>query len=522
MNFCGNPTLQYLWPRYLPNDAIVDPFWAHLQALIINRLKILPIMQTYKTGALKCIEQLRIVPKSCRDEKGKPLFEDLPDEVYLSDEYSEQELSILRTIGLRDIETNQVLDRLKADLKSDALLSRMKGIFTSDGWHTNCARLLLHEARASMSLLEEIKSLEMIPLQDFSWTSIKSGPVYDHHINNVGIPLDLGLRLLHPCAALYPARKELFDYMGVKNCDTSYVKKLIVGKYAKWNNVNLASSVRHLYFLFKHCSEDEESIHRTMFLYDAKNVPVYRVRVALGRPEMIIDDIYLDTPGPYDVRAICTNDSVSDAFNIHIINQAYMECEEASSVLHKLPWKTWLEKHGGVLRSPRLVDAHDPKKLSSFFEWIIKTRSDLLLGILKTHWKAYEGFFDDPMESNGSAVLAMLQEAKLPCSNGESVPLHKTFLPLEENLKLADELGTKDDIRFLKLPLDLPKASLEQWGFLGAFGVGYEDNVNFCLEALRSISSRRNQDQPQQRRNSIKIYEAIEQRTKAAEYPRLR
>ena len=519
VHFCENPTLQYLWPRYLPNDAIVDPFWAQLRDLIAFRLEQVPILRTYETGALRCIQDLRIVSKSFLDEGGKPLFEDLEDEVYLSNKYSGEELEILKTIGLKPLAIKHVWDRLEADLNKAT--STMKDPQTSASWHSRSAGYLLVCANFQAQALKAMKNFELIPLRDGSWTSINSDAVFHHETHGIEIPVDLGLRILAPEAAANPARKKLFDYLGVTYCDDSYVRKLIVGKYAKWSNVNLASSVSHLRFLF-YLSPEDEPIDRTIFLFDAEHNPVYRVRVALGRPEMIVDDLYMDIPGMYNVSSICPKRSGIKSFNIHMINPKYMELEKAATPLHGMSWNTWLEKYGGVLHSPRLIDAHDSKKLSSFFDWIIKRRPNLLLGILKTHWQAYKGLFNDTEKATESTILATLRGVKRRCSNGDDVPLCNTFLPLPELLKLAEELGATEDFRFLQLPSDLPEASLEQWGFLIIFGSGFEQNIDFYLEALRSISSRRTQDQNKDRSTLIKIYEAIEERARVDDHPRLR
>ena len=478
----------------------------------MSRLALVPVLRSWRTGTLKRIGQLKYIPSDACDDEGEPLFEDLADEIYLSYEYSEKEVSKLRFIGLKDISMIELWSRVQADLKSRS--SRMKDSQTTFEWHTRCAQFLLSNATPGQNL-RQLQGLEMLPLRDGSWTSVAAGSVFYPQIDRVNVPVDLGFRLLAPTPARHPTRKQLFDVIGVKRCDPTEVKKLIVRKYAKWNNVDLNSSVSHIRFLYYHCPANEQPVDKTMFLFDAERAPVYRTRVALGRLEMIVDDIYFDTPGAYNVRTLCAGRAGTRAFNIHIIHPAYLAEDYVRAFGGSRIPDDWLQKHAGVLHSPRLVDRNNPLELSYLFKWIVKDRTSSLLGILKTHWQTYEN-------SMKQEIVAALQKVKLECSNGKDVCLPDAFIPLPNLLLVAKRLGVKDDIRFLKLPYENDKGSTKNWLFLQIFGVGVNEDLNFYLGALAAFKSRNRAAQIQHRSTLLKIYEAIEERAHVNDYSRLR
>ena len=482
-----------------------------LKELISSRLSLKPVLRSWSNDGLKCIKELKYLRPNCLDINGEPLFRDLTDGIYLSNRYMAEDVRILREFGLKNISVKQVWNRVRSDLNSPR--SRMKSQETSADWHSRSSEMILSYV-TQHSDLESVQAFAMLPLQDGSWTSIVAGPVYYHEVAGVDVPLDLGLRVLDPEAGAHPGRRELFDAVGVKYCDPKDIKRLIVGKYAKWNNVDLKSSVSHMSFLFHHCHEIDESVDKTMFLYDAEMRPIYRTRVTLGRPEMIVDDIYFSTPGAYNVAALRQGQSGSKPHNIHIIHPAYMDSACATSSAHSLQWTDWLESCAGVLSAPRLIDPRNEDSLSTLFTWIITERRDSLLGILKTHWQTYS-------ESLTAGVIVALQQVKLKSATKGDVHLQDTFLPLPDLLNVAANLGLQRKIRFLRLPPEFAGEPPALWNFLGIFNVGSTTNLDFYLEALRASRDNSAETFSQQRPKILEIYSAIEERAKVDDYERL-
>lgn len=97
-------------------------------------------------------------------------------------------------------------------------------------------------------------------------------------------------------------RKTLFSKFGVKYCDPGQVIQCITNCYSKWNNVNLMSSVAHMHYQYWHLPEGQKSLDARIYLKDQADVPVYRKFVTLGKLDLIVDDIYLETEQEYGVK----------------------------------------------------------------------------------------------------------------------------------------------------------------------------------------------------------------------------
>ena len=491
--------------------------------MIVHRLKDEPILRPWSGGVSKCISQLKILTPSCLDETGKPLFMDLAEEIYLSDEYSREEKQALKAIGVERIGYHDLLEKVKADLESP--LSRIKNLQTSESWHRRSAKLMLDAAKYPLHF-KSLCALEVLPLRDGSWTSIGAGGIYDPEIGGVDVPQDLGLRILAPQSLSNPTRRKLFEKIGLESCDPMEVKKLIIRKYNKWNNVDLESSVSHIRFLFCHCPKEEEVLDRRVVLFDAHERPIYRAHVTLGRDDMITDDLYFDSAGTYDIKELCAKRRGSDGRStervVHIIHPAYMNFDAPVSLSHNLSWRAWLQKYAEILPSPRLVKKYDPLKPSDSFLWIIENRRHSVLGILKTHWHTY-------YESMSPEIVVFLQQVEIVCINGEEVCLKDTLAPLPELVTLAKDLGVHDGMRFSILPPEFESESVEDWLFLEILGAGVAVDLKFYLEALRALmySSPVPDNQKPGSENStrsivLRVYAAIEERAQVNDFEHLR
>lgn len=503
-----------MWLRYLPRPDIADPYWTQLRGMIVRSLKDKPILRPWSGGVSRCISQLKMLPKGFLDENREPLFRDLAEEIYLSDEYPLEDKRTLQAIGVELIGYHDLFKRVKADLESPS--SMTKNFLTSQSWHTRSARMMLDAAKDRLHL-KSLCALKMLPLRDGSWTSVAQGGVHYPQIGEVDIPQDLGLRLLAPESLFNSTRRKLFDKLGLESCDPMEVKKLIVSKYNKWNGVDLASSVSHIHFLFYHYPKEEGILPETVVLFDAQEQPIYRVRVTLGRDDMIVDDLYFDSASKYDVKKLCAKRRDSNGWSskrvVHIINPAYMDFDGPASLPHNLSWSAWLQKYAEILPSPRLVNRNKPLKPSDLFLWIVEYRRDSVLGILKTHWHTY-------CESMSQEIVAFLQRVKIVCVNGENVRLKDTLVPLPKLVKIAKDLKVHDRMRFMKLPPEFESESVEGWLFLELLGVGVAVDLNFYLQALRALRNLENENS--MRLIVLRVYDAIEERARVDNYKHLR
>ena len=213
------------------------------------------------------------------------------------------------------------------------------------------------------------------------------------------------------------------------------------------------SSVAHMRYLYWHLPEDQKSLDVRIYLKDQADVPVYRTFVTLGRPDLTVDDIYLETEQDYGVKnlskqVIDGERIIAPSFPVHFINKAYLDAVPPEARRFNLAWKDWLKTVLGVRSVPRLVDSKDPLKLSRIFQHIVKTRPAKLVGTLKTYRPEYQNLMQEE-------IIEALFEAKVRCENVGDTPLWETYLPTAELKQRTSDLGLSHIVPFIKLPYEL-------------------------------------------------------------------
>jgi hypothetical protein len=138
------------------------------------------------------------------------------------------------------------VERVKAD--AERTTSRLATISPKDDWHQRVAKLLNHFLKKPDSLEAElIRDLPLIPLTDGTWDS--AGSIYYPNVASISIPHDLSLSLVDPYSFQHnPARKTLFDNLGVTTAPREKVRKLILRK--EKGQVSLLESIDHLRYLW--------------------------------------------------------------------------------------------------------------------------------------------------------------------------------------------------------------------------------------------------------------------------------
>ncbi|MCJ1354926.1 MAG: hypothetical protein MMC33_004916 [Icmadophila ericetorum] len=524
VGFCNqlHPTLQYQWLIYLPSKGITDPFWARLLPKIKDRLKVTPVLRTWTSQELRIPAQLKKLTKDCLDQNGRPLFKDLPEEIYLSPSYLVKDWEILTEIGTRIIDNLNGIDLIEADLNDSN--SRIRSATIDQDWHTRAAQLILRclklasEPNSSPFLVPKIRSFSLIPLKNGEWASASAWQVFFQTLGDTPTPTDLGLFLVDPEVLKNTARKELFSALGVRYPEPTEVITLIHQRYSRYNEVELHSSVAHLRYLYRHMSLSETELDETIYLIDQYGKPVYRKIVALVR-DRTIDDLYFESDDEYGVKQLVkpTNNSgssniiIAPELQVHFINSNYMEAMPASQTRTDISWKTWLEKFAGVRRVPRLrarkpSSVDDNREMSALFLYIVERRRDKLIGTLKSHWHIYESEMDD-------AIKTQLKEALVPCKNVEDSSLMTTYLPLPTLISLSKDLGVHGKIPFLQLPSEILDEGVQEWEFLRTFQVGSEPDIDFYLDVLEIFVEEGNSAIPlntQSKTNLFKVYKEID------------
>ena len=525
LQFCQQPNdIKFQWIKYLPGTPISDNFWADLLPRIFAHLQVASILLSRSGSCWKLPSQLKWVPPSCEDEHGVPLFDDLPDELYLSRSYSSGDKSILGTLGVKGLTMTHMLPRITADLRSPN--SKYKSSTTEESWHTRAAELLTQPFEKNQPAKDTLRSLPLIPLLTKEWVSISAPDdtfafaaknrteiYYPYSESRIRVPTDIGLSLLDPRAYNNASRKTLFSKLGVKYCDPGKVIECITNCYSQWNKVNLMASVAHMRYLYWHLPNDQQRLDARIYLKDQAEIPVYRRFVTLGNPDLVVDDIYLETEQDYGVKSILNQvtdgkNTTAPSFPVHFINKAYLDAVPPEPCQFKLSWIEWLKRVAGVRNVPRLVDPKNPLQLSRMFQHIVSNQPSKLVGTLKTYWTDYEDLMEDE-------IIKAISEAKVWCENVGDTPLWETYLPTAQLKQRTSDLGLSLTVPFIKIPYALSH-DLADWQFLKLFHVSCEVDLGFYLNALHFFDS--DFMEVKEIKSLLAVYSEIERHSKVDEY----
>lgn len=486
---CNHEKMQYVWMKYLPSTPIAGDFWPKLVPKIKSCLSSADtkVLRTRRDHRLKSIGEVKRVASDFLDRHGNPLFEDLQEEVYITDEYSSQDLDTLSDFGLATMDFNVALARICADLESST--SRMKDPNTDDDWHSRAARFLSlpFEDDRKVPFKSAVRALRLVPLvvplENSSWVSISDVKVKIHYsqVNGVLIPNDIGLHLLGLELAENSGRRKLFDYIGVTTASSSEVRNRILQKYDHNEKScsyrpGLESSLAHLTYLY--CT------HET----GASKIPGLCVYDHNGR--LIIPSlhcIYLRTNERYGAselfRMITSNNGevVAAGFEAPFLHPAYLE-SPPSQASCPLSWELWFQQYVRIRTTVPLTVWHSAiEELSQAFTYIMKYRPEMVLGAIQFGWPHYK-------EKLTRTAEDLLSDAEVLCEDRSKVPLCETFLPAPLlKMRITKFLTGDETFPFLQLPQPPKDESCQEWAFLTKFGVGMSDNLDFYLMMMDSI-----------------------------------
>lgn len=471
--FCNSPylPLRHQWLEFLPDDSVSSTFWSALRIKIESTLAGTPFLRS-RSGRLDLVSNLRYVPNMFRDspeEGSNPLFPDLPDhEKYLHPDY-EAHLEKLRTLDLKDLAPEEMVDRVKRDAESD-LFSSMR-TNADDRWHTQVALFLLScrdNYPDEWARLRALPLIPIIPANFHNWTSTLNAKVYYPTVGNVSVPTDLELSLVTTDAASRPARKRLFKALGVDDPPCNLVRQRILGKYQTSHTTGLEASLAHLRFLWWTHQKDytyDSKLYGRVYVFNKDNRQVF--------PRS--SEIFFDSDDPFGVRELFPSDSGL------ILHQAYLEAPSPTERPGHPSWKEWLRDFIGVQEYPRLADRDKPTELSPIFERISGDSPDKVVGLLRAHWSKYN-------EPISESIKQKVSNIKVPhtTGNGTSVQfaLKLGDLPHPALRKACESFAVAGRYPFLTLPAEVTDCDLTGWGFLTAFDVNKELNLNFYLWIL--------------------------------------
>ena len=470
--FCKRPSLRHRWMRYLPEDAITDEFWRTLWTLIREKLEQIPLLEPWSGSGLYKTSDLEKLPKHFLAEDRSPLLPDLEGaEIYLSPKYTESDFQILKRLGTTTLHWSKFVDRLDADLRGPGG-SKWRILENNADWRTRICKVL--ERAFSENLPNEqkrLRALPLIPLRDGRWVSSASGTkLFFPATDGIPIPVDLGLDLVCPRADENVAWRVLLSLLGVMSCPRDYVIRSIYKRYnsANLDNFAMFNAVAHIRYLYWFLPQDHSGL-------------ASQVRLANQHGSLLKKDQYLyfpDERDDYSPSNLFKQDGQLPGHPVNYLHKDYLNAIDPEIIHHGRPWTRWLEEIAGVRRIPELrAKGHDG--LSNEFQYIIRHRSDRLLGMLKRGWESYRPQINDVVEG-------ALRRSTVRLENGRWIALRCTFLPLPKLKQITAELRIADAYPFIAISEPLRDEERLEWMFVKDLQVGIEENLDFYLSALET------------------------------------
>ena len=473
--FCKRPSLRYRWMRYLPEDSITDDFWGTLWTLIREKLEQTPLLEPWSGNGLYQTSDLEKLPEDFLAEDRSPLLPDLEGaEIYLSPKYTEADFEILKRLGTKTLHWSKFVDRLGADLCN--LGGSKWGILRDNAdWRTRICIVLSRafiENRPGRQ--KRLRKLALIPLHDGRWVSSASGTkIYFPKTDDIPIPVDLGLDLVCLMAAENVAWADFLSSLGVMSCPQDSVIRSIYQRYnaANLDNFKLSNAVAHIRYLYWFLQTDHSRL-------------ASQVRLANQHGSLLKKDQYLYFPNEgndYSPSKLFKQDDQLPGHPVNYLHEDYLKAIDPGIIHHGRPWMRWLEEIAGVRRIPELR-TKDHDGLSREFQYIVRHRSDRLLGVLKREWDSYRPQINSVVEGD-------LQRSTVLLENGRRIPLRRTFLPLPKLKQIAAELRIADAYPFVAISELLRDEKRLEWMFVKDLQVGIEENLDFYLSALETLKT---------------------------------
>ncbi|KAF5569379.1 hypothetical protein FPHYL_2194 [Fusarium phyllophilum] len=473
--FCTDPSLRYEWPLFLPPIAHKTPLSLEIRLMTQGNF----LVKVYNQSALRCMNEIAILPDHLKDENGQPLLKPFTNDNLLSTDYPQRVVEIFKEHGAKTIQDETFLAYLEVDMRLK--IPKMHGKYTTEEWHARVARFLLRFSRTSSLNASRVKSIAIVPLKGGTWTSMLSDPVYFPRTGDISIPDTEDLRVIAPSATRDPDRYSLFKYLGITEASLETTRKSIRESLISAPDTIPLKRVND-YLQYLYLTHEVSDWTR----YDYEEVLVLSTDSELVCPQHDSKVVYL--PGkdhPFSPESLLgpmkSESSLSYSF-LHPETLSYVSTQDNTS---HTSWRRWLCDYVGV-KEEICLESPSTGKLSPDFLRIVNQNPDMLLDLLE-HLIS-KGEVD---LSSESAIISEIRQ--LPASNLCDVEivlkLQDTWIPLKA---LTDIVGSymeqPDQFPFLRSIQDPTGGIDTKWNFLSEhFLVRKEDNLDFRLQILRSI-----------------------------------
>ncbi|KDN64641.1 hypothetical protein CSUB01_04279 [Colletotrichum sublineola] len=367
----------------------------------------------------------------------------------------------------------------------------MKSPNTSESWHERTAKFLSAAfVRELHSVTAELVKLDIIPLEDGSWASASSGPIYFAQANGLNVPAEIGLRIVSR-SVTNKQRIILFKSLGVTTARPRMVRRHILQSY-KTNthpNFTIEASKDHLKFLYM-----TENLAGEVFPYE--DLAIFNHNGKFQRPRQ--RTMYLatdDTHGAKEViKATSPGTNPGDGaigYTVAFVNSEYFEDEPAAPKGQTMSWRAWFGRRLGVKTHidirfcPNLFNLSFSLAEESHYIWT--SRPDKFMGcVVQWYLLARPGQLDD-------REIFCLQTSEVQCQGKRKLALKETYFPVR---RLTDRVA-----RFMEEDAFFPWLWLEsrevhetiplEWGLLlSKLAVGQPNNdLEFALVILNWFKS---------------------------------
>ncbi|KAK2046278.1 hypothetical protein LZ31DRAFT_593285 [Colletotrichum somersetense] len=426
--FLAHESLRYQWVHFLPDrrTGSWDKFWLGLVEEIGTLLRSAPVLFDHKGSPnTRTVLELFHLASEFIDVYGDPLFDDGNPGQVISRQYRPTGKRILTDYGLRSADFTHLLSWLRADLKN-AQSSRMKSPDTPERWHERAADLLnsAFVRKLRMTTLE-LRMLDLIPLEDGSWVSALSGPIYFSQVDGLDIPTDIGLRIISR-RVTNERRVLLFKSLGVTTAEPRMVREHILQSYktATPSHFTFEASKQHLKFLYM-----SETLDARVSPYEA--IAIFN---HYGEPQRPGEQtIYLatdDTHGAVEVfKATSPGPNPGDGamgYKVAFVNKEYFVDEPAAPKGQTMSWRAWFSGRLGVKThiEVRFQLSGVFIALADELQYIHKNRPDKFMGCV-VQW-----YTTSPSAELNDTRIICLKSSTVLCRGKRMIRLENTYFPI--------------------------------------------------------------------------------------------
>ncbi|KAK1624073.1 hypothetical protein BDP81DRAFT_502426 [Colletotrichum phormii] len=374
------------------------------------------------SGGRLLSELVRVTPDTV-DENEQPLLDDGEPAEIISRRYEDADLAVLESYGLQRTKFTHFLRWLNADLDDEDTSRIMSGSMTKH-WHEKMAKKPLQAfTKQYTSHMEDIKEIDLIPLEDGTWVSTDSEPVYFPRFEDLEIPVDIGINLLSP-AVKNSSRLRLFEFLRVKDATLKLVQQAIADLYEddeSLEELSLKASKQHLEFLYMtdHLKGGTCVVDLPVFDYDGILQTWTTDELYLADDDICnLWEVFEETdPGPNPGDG-------APGYGVSFLDDHYFNDEPATPKGQTKSWSTWLIKYAHVREYVDFRPEAGTLSLEYDAQYIQKHRPDKFMECLLQ----LNGAQDEVLSSD---TITCLRETKVLCRGNRQIPLKKAYFPVK-------------------------------------------------------------------------------------------